>query len=83
MPILDEFKSWLDGESEDKRILPKSPIRAAFTYTLNQWEALCRYTEEGYLSFDNNLPRGWSSSQRSGERITSSSAARKAVTARR
>ena len=28
---------------------------AAFTYTLNQWKALCRYTEEGDLSFDNNL----------------------------
>ena len=55
VPILAEFKSWLDGESEDKRILPKSPIRAAFTYTLNQWEALCRYTQEGYLSYDNNI----------------------------
>ena len=21
----------------------------------NEWDALCRYTEEGYLSFDNNL----------------------------
>ena len=55
VPILDEFKSWLDSESEGKRILPKSPIRAAFTYTLNQWEALCRYTQEGYLSYDNNI----------------------------
>ena len=55
VPILDEFKSWLDGDSEDKRILPKSPIRAAFTYTLNQWDALCRYTQEGYLSYDNNI----------------------------
>jgi len=55
VPILAEFKSWLGGESDDKRILPKSPIRAAFTYTLNQWEALCRYTQEGYLSYDNNI----------------------------
>ncbi len=55
LPILAEFKSWLDHESEDKRILPKSPIRAAFTYTRNQWEALCRYTQEGYLSYDNNI----------------------------
>jgi transposase len=55
MPILKEYKQWLDRESQDKRILPKSPIRAAFTYTLNQWEALCRYTEEGYLSMDNNV----------------------------
>jgi len=55
MPILEEFKTWLDAESESKKILPKSPIRAAFTYTLNQWDALVRYTEEGYLSFDNNV----------------------------
>ncbi len=55
LPILTEFEAWLDGESEDRRILPKSPIRAAFTYTLNQWEALTRYTQEGYLSFDNNV----------------------------
>ena len=55
VPILEQFKAWLDTETEDRRILPKSPIRAAFTYTLNQWEALCRYTEQGYLSFDNNI----------------------------
>ena len=55
VPILDEFRSWLDRENEDQRILPKSPIRAAFTYTRNQWTALCRYTQEGYLSYDNNI----------------------------
>lgn len=54
-PILEEFKTWLDRENQNERILPKSPIRAAFTYTLNQWEALCRYTERGYLSYDNNV----------------------------
>jgi hypothetical protein len=30
-------------------------IGKAFTYTINQWEALCRYTERGYLSYDNNV----------------------------
>ncbi len=55
VPILAQFKHWLDSEQDDKRILPKSPIRSALTYTLNQWDALCRYTGEGYLSFDNNL----------------------------
>jgi transposase len=54
-PILEEFNAWLGEESQNQRILPKSPIRSAFTYTLNQWDALNRYTEEGYLSFDNNL----------------------------
>jgi len=53
-PILGQFKAWLDRESEDRRVLPKSPIRAAFTYTQNQWDALCRYTEQGYLAYDNN-----------------------------
>ncbi|MEK6236233.1 MAG: transposase, partial [Planctomycetales bacterium] len=54
LPILAEFKTWLDAEGENKRILPKSPIRAAFTYALNQWEALRCYTKEGYLSHSNN-----------------------------
>jgi hypothetical protein len=52
--ILEEFKTWLDRELDTNRILPKSEIRKAFTYTLNQWDALCRYTEEGFLSYDNN-----------------------------
>jgi len=55
VPILNEFKAWLDEESQHRSILKKSPIAAAFTYTLNQWEALCRFTEQGYLSFDNNV----------------------------
>jgi transposase len=53
-PILTEFKNWMEGELNGGRILPKSLIKSAFTYTLNQWDALCRYTEAGYLSFDNN-----------------------------
>ncbi len=54
VPILEEFKSWLDNELETGRVLPKSVIRSAFTYTMNQWDALCRYTEHGFLSMENN-----------------------------
>ena len=54
LPILKQFKSWMDRELETGRVLPKSAIRQAFTYTINQWSALCRYTEAGYLSFENN-----------------------------
>ena len=54
LPILHDFKAWMDSELNAGRILPKSEIRKAFTYTLNQWDALCRYTQEGYLSYDNN-----------------------------
>ncbi len=54
VPILKEFKSWMDRELETGRLLPESVIRSAFTYTMNQWAALCRYTECGYLSMENN-----------------------------
>ncbi|NQV28317.1 MAG: IS66 family transposase [Rhodopirellula sp.] len=53
IPILNTFEAWL--RKEQHRVLPKSPIGKAFTYTLNQWAALCRYTEDGALSIDNNL----------------------------
>lgn len=53
LPILNAFETWL--RQEQAGVLPKSPIGQAFTYTLNQWQALCRYTEDGALSIDNNL----------------------------
>lgn len=54
VPILQAFKQWLDTEFASVQILPKSPLHAAFRYTLNQWDALCRYVDHGYLSMDNN-----------------------------
>ena len=53
IPILNTFEAWL--KKEKHHVLPKSPIGKAFTYTMNQWSALCRYTEDGALSIDNNL----------------------------
>lgn len=53
IPILKAFKTWLDAEQPN--CLPKSDINKAFTYTLNQWKALCRFTEDGALDIDNNL----------------------------
>lgn len=52
-PLLAEFRMWL--ESERGQALPKSPIAVAITYALNQWDALGRYTDEGFLAIDNNL----------------------------
>ena len=37
------------------QLLPKSPIGKAVAYSLNQWEALKRYTQDPILSIDNNL----------------------------
>lgn len=53
VPLLTMFEAWLK-QAQDQ-VLPKSPIGQAFTYTLNQWQALCRYTEDGALDIDNNL----------------------------
>ena len=53
VPVLTEFESWMTKEQNN--VLPKSMIGKAFTYTLNQWQALCRYTEDGALEIDNNL----------------------------
>jgi transposase len=53
VPIQTEFEAWL--KREQSNVLPKSAIGQAFTYTLNQWQALCRYTEDGALEIDNNL----------------------------
>jgi len=52
LPVLKEFKAWLDVEQ--KTVLPKSPVGKACTYTQNQWDALVRYCELGDLSIDNN-----------------------------
>jgi transposase len=51
--VLEKFHAWLEAEFHE--LLPKSPMREAFTYALNQWPALCRYTEAGCLSIDNNV----------------------------
>jgi transposase len=51
--ILDKFKAWLDQQRD--QVLPKSPMAEAIGYALNNWTALIRYTEAGFLSIDNNV----------------------------
>ena len=52
LPILGQFHKWLEGQRPD--VLPKSPIGEAIGYALNNWAALVRYTEAGFLAIDNN-----------------------------
>jgi hypothetical protein len=52
-PILDRLKRWLDEQRP--QALPKSALGQAVGYALNNWEALSRYRERGYLAIDNNL----------------------------
>lgn len=51
-PVLANFRAWLDAEWP--QLLPKNPLRVAMDYTLRHWDALARYTENGWLSIDNN-----------------------------
>ncbi len=53
VPVLDGLKGWLDAAAETA--LPKSSLGTAVAYVRNHWAAFVRYTEEGYLSIDNNL----------------------------
>jgi transposase len=52
-PILAELKAWLDATRP--HALPKSALGIAIGYASNNWAALTRYRDEGYLAIDNNL----------------------------
>lgn len=53
LSVLTEFKTWL--EAEQPNVLPKSLIGQAIAYTLRHWQALLRYTTDGFLDIDNNV----------------------------
>lgn len=41
-------------KQERSKVLPQSAIGRAITYTLNQWQELCRFVDDGHLPIDNN-----------------------------
>ena len=52
-PLLDAFRIWL---TEIKpKVPPKSPLAKAIYYTLNQWDPLTQYLENGNIAIDNNV----------------------------
>jgi transposase len=53
VPILEKFQTWLREQRD--QVVPKSPMGEALGYALNNWAALCRYTEAGFLAIDNNV----------------------------
>jgi transposase len=50
-PIFDTIHTWL--ETEQPKVLPKSPIGEAIGYALNHWNALIRPLDAGFLEIDN------------------------------
>jgi transposase len=53
LTVLTALKAWLDAEQP--KVLPKSLIGLANAYTLKNWQALVRYTTDGFLDIDNNI----------------------------
>jgi transposase len=51
-PVLEAFKTWLG--SKQQVTPPKGLLGKAINYTLNHWEKLIVYIEDGRLSPDNN-----------------------------
>jgi transposase len=50
-PIFDKIHAWL--ETEQPKVLPKSPIGEAIGYALNHWNALIRPLDADFLEIDN------------------------------
>lgn len=51
LPLLDEFKTWLDEHVGTIR--PTSPLGKAITYARNQWGPLQTFLLDGHLEIDN------------------------------
>ena len=51
-PILGKVKEWLDQKSG--KVLPKSPLGTAVSYTLGLWPKLITYLQDGNIPIDNN-----------------------------
>jgi len=55
IPILEEFKDWLDTQTNNPEILPNDRLGKAISYTYKRWGGLIEYCNDGRLEIDNNL----------------------------
>ena len=53
LPVLIAFKDWLT--SHQPKVLPDSYLGDAISYSLNQWDYLTRYLQDGTRPIDNNI----------------------------
>jgi transposase len=51
VPLLNSLHAWM--VETVSQLDNKSNLAGAFNYSLNRWEALCRYTQDGRLEIDN------------------------------
>ena len=52
VPILTELGKWM--QQQYMHVTPKSPIGKALAYSIERWNKLSLYTEDGMLKIDNN-----------------------------
>lgn len=52
VPILTSLANWM--KEQYVTVLPKSAIGKALAYSIERWEKLSRYTQDGQLNIDNN-----------------------------
>ena len=52
IPILMSLDKWM--MTQYTQVLPKSAIGKALAYSIERWEKLSRYTQDGQLNIDNN-----------------------------
>jgi len=52
VPILNALGQWM--KEQYIQVLPKSAIGKALAYSIERWDKLCRYAEDGMLNIDNN-----------------------------
>ncbi len=82
-PVWDELSKWVGKQKP--HALPKSPLGTAIGYASNNWDALKRYLERGFLALDNVIAPyytsyvGW---RVLGSYLTSGSALLRSVRAR-
>lgn len=53
LPVLKQFKKWLDAKNP--AVPPKSLLGKAIRYSLDNWQRLIVYVEDGRLKPDNNV----------------------------
>jgi transposase len=51
-PVLEAYSAWL--RQQRGKVLPKSKLGEAITYSLNQWDKLTAFLADGRLEIDNN-----------------------------
>ena len=54
-PLMDELKTWMQEQLDQKRVEPNSGLGQALNYMLNHWEALTRFLSIPGAPLDNNV----------------------------